>query len=426
MTNTQKLTIRASEIRQRLNSIAGLDGDALTDEIRQESDTLGGEYRDVETKLRASVAAEGGTETRVTAPVDAEERERRDLRAKVSLSDYIGAAVAHGDAGQVGGEAREYSAAEGCPGMVPITMLGPTAEHRAADHAEAVEHRNVTPAPADTDVPSMHAPIVPALFDRSVADYLGIEIPTVGTGIASYPVLGTSLTGGMVAEDTAGLQSAGAFTVTDADPRRLSGSFLIRKEDIVKLPNLEPSLRRNLSMVLSDEADKQFVNGDNTAPNLNGLLAQLTNPAAPAASAETFDRYLTALVSHIDGLFAMDEMGVRALVGPQTYRHMAASLRAGNAADQTFSQYWRSSGAGIRATRRIAAPASNIQQAIIRRSNPAGDRVAVAPVWMGMEIIRDIYTKAREGQVVVTGTVLMGGVVLLRGGAFVQDSFRLA
>ena len=105
---------------------------------------------------------------------------------------------------------------------------------------------------------------------------------------------------------------------------------------------------------------------------------------------------------------------------------MAAALRAGNAADQTFTQYWRSNGGGIRATRRIVDPSSNIQQAIIRRTNPAGDRVAVAPVWMGLEVIRDVYTKGREGQVQVTGTVLVGGVVLLRGAAFVQDSFRLA
>ena len=122
----------------------------------------------------------------------------------------------------------------------------------------------------------------------------------------------------------------------------------------------------------------------------------------------------------------MDESGIRALVGPHTYRHMAASLRSGNAADQTFSQFWRSNGGGVRATRRIADPASNIQQAIIRRSNPAGDRVAVAPVWMGLEIIRDPYTDAPKGQIVVTGTVLVGGVVLLRSDAFVQDSFRLA
>ena len=82
MTNTQKLTIRASEIRQRLNEISGLEDSALTDEIRAESDTLQTEYRDTETKLRAAVAAEGDPgETRtVRVPEDAEARERRESR----------------------------------------------------------------------------------------------------------------------------------------------------------------------------------------------------------------------------------------------------------------------------------------------------------------------------------------------------------
>ena len=81
---------------------------------------------------------------------------------------------------------------------------------------------------------------------------------------------------------------------------------------------------------------------------------------------------------------------------------------------------------GVRTSRRIAAPAGNIQQAIVRRSNPAGDRVAVMPTWQGLELIRDIYTGAGKGEVVVTGIMLVGDVVVLRSGAFVQDSYRLA
>ena len=42
MTTAQKLEVRASEIRQRLNEISGLEGDKLTDEIRSESETAPG------------------------------------------------------------------------------------------------------------------------------------------------------------------------------------------------------------------------------------------------------------------------------------------------------------------------------------------------------------------------------------------------
>ena len=144
-------------------------------------------------------------------------------------------------------------------------------------------------------------------------------------------------------------------------------------------------------------------------------------------------RYAAAFASHIDGLFATMPGDVRGLVGPHTLRHMASTFgtTAGDrssyamlAAD--FGDVRAQRGAS-RATRRIARnAASNIQQAIIRRANPAGDRVAVAPVWMGLELIRDPYTSAGKGEIVVTGIVLVGGVVLLRSDAFVQDSFRLA
>ena len=46
MKDSQRHQLRASEIRGRLAEIAGLGDDALTDEIRSESDKLTTEYRD--------------------------------------------------------------------------------------------------------------------------------------------------------------------------------------------------------------------------------------------------------------------------------------------------------------------------------------------------------------------------------------------
>ena len=184
----------------------------------------------MEVKLRAALASEPDpNETRQTRTETAEDRERRELRERSGLHRYIGAALS--GAALDGAEA-EYAAAMGCPGLVPLTMVGPTMEERQAAHGGAVEHRAVTPAPADSDVDRTQAPIVPAIFDRSVAPYLGVEMPTVQTGVQGYPVLSTSLMGGMKAEDAAADEGAGAYTVTDADPRRLTGSFRIRKEDV--------------------------------------------------------------------------------------------------------------------------------------------------------------------------------------------------
>ena len=429
MLQSQKISVRLSEIRQRLNEVAGLEGDAFTDEIRQESDKLTTEYRDKETQYRAALTAEGNeAEQRAAGAVSetAEDRERRELRGRARLAGYVSAAIS----GQpVSGADAEYAAAEDCAGLVPLQLFGGTAEERAAEWRArlngSVEHRAVTPGPADASVQRTQAPIVPAIFDQSIAPFLGVEMPTAAVGIASYPVLSTSLTAGMAAVDGAAAETAGAFTVADADPRRLTGALRIRREDTAKLADLESSLRSNLSSVLSDELDKQFAAGDGQKPNLSGISMQLADPAAPAASAETFGRYVTAFASHIDGLFATDPAGVRALVGAHTLRHMAATFATN---DDSVSAYAHLAGqfGGVRATRRIADPAVNIQQAIIRRTNPAGDRVAVAPVWGGVELIRDPYTGAGKGQIVITAIMLVGGVVMLRSGAFVRDSFRLA
>ena len=56
MLGSQKLELRASEIREKLNLLSGTE--TLTDEQRTEIDTLSTEYRDVETKRRAAIVAE--------------------------------------------------------------------------------------------------------------------------------------------------------------------------------------------------------------------------------------------------------------------------------------------------------------------------------------------------------------------------------
>ena len=239
-------------------------------------------------------------------------------------------------------------------------------------------------------------------------------------------MLSTSVTGGPKAKSGAAAETAGAFTVTTAQPRRITGAFRFTREDAARLMGMEDALRMNISNVLSDELDKQAINGSGSGDGtINGLLNILANPSNPASGAETFARYVSAASSHVDGLYAVDLAGVRQLVGPHTYRHAATAFRANE--DHMTAESWLTlRTGGLRTSRRIANPASNIQQAIVRRANPAGDRVAVMPTWQGLELIRDQYTGSAKGEVVITGLMLVGDVILLRSGCFVQDSYRLA
>ena len=52
MLKSQEILLRQSELRQRLNTIAGMEGDTLTDEIRAESVKLRKELDGKETEFR--------------------------------------------------------------------------------------------------------------------------------------------------------------------------------------------------------------------------------------------------------------------------------------------------------------------------------------------------------------------------------------
>ena len=117
------------------------------------------------------------------------------------------------------------------------------------------------------------------------------------------------------------------------------------------------------------------------------------------------------------------------MCGPQTYAHAAKTFR-GTDGGTSAATYLRTHSGGFRATKRIAAPPTsgnkaNRQQAIMRRT-AQGVRIATAPVWTGMRIIRDEYTGAGKGEIVLTAVSLIGGVVIHRPDAYKQVAFKLS
>ena len=411
MTAKQKIELRMSESRSKLNALLDIEISERTDDQRAEVVSLSESLQALEPELRAALLA-APEKPEVLDSEKPEARERRELRGKAKLAGFISAVL---EDRRLDGAEAECAAAYQCVGKVPLEMF----------EREGVEDRVITPSPGTSDQ-VLAKPVVPAIFERSASAWLGIDMPAVANGDAGYVVLGTSVTGGPKAKSAASAETAGAFVVTTAQPRRIVGSFKFTQEDAARLQGMEDALSMNISSVLAAAVDNQAINGSGSGDGtINGLLAILTNPSAPAASQETFQRYVVAFGSHVDGVFAVDLGGVRALVGAATYRHMVGAFRSNESA-QTAEGWASDRTGGVRVSGRIAAPASNIQQAIVRRDNPQGDTVASMPVWSGLTLTRDPYSQAQKGEVIVTASMLVGDVVLLRSGAFVQDSFRLA
>ena len=98
MLDSQRLSIRLSEIRERLNEILVLEGDAYTDEVKAEEKTLQVEHRDAEQKYRSAVITEGedSREQRLSGTLTAEEEERLEVRQRANVSGFITAALGAG------------------------------------------------------------------------------------------------------------------------------------------------------------------------------------------------------------------------------------------------------------------------------------------------------------------------------------------
>ena len=423
MTKSQTLDLRASEIRTRLNEIAGLEGDALTDEIRTESDTLATEYRDVEIRRRAAIIAEDGerqaAELRLDPDAaDAETRALRELQGRASFGRFL-AGFADGE--QLSGAEKELAEHRGITtsgNVIPWDALLPP--------APSVELRAdaVTPAPASGN-PTNQSAIVQRIFARSAVRRLGVAMPGVGVGIASYPVITDGQDAAFVAADGVKEATAGTVTANALLPKRLQGRVLFRLEDVMTVAGLESGLSEDLSASLSNQLDAQLIGaGDVTvrgflATAANGGLADYANPGA----AVTFAAAAEQAARGVDGKYAGGEDECAWVIGTATYQKLAALIQANDSTSAT--ERLRRVLKDFMASANVPAASGNIQQGILAKLGAVDSINAVAPIWEGLKLIRDEVTNAAKGQVAVTA-VAFHNFKLLRAAGFVRTKVKLA
>ena len=405
MTKLQEIQIRLSECRQRLNELLGIE--TRTDEQNTELETLTNEVRTKEPELRAALAAESDAErlareaAAAGGAVDAETRERLELRGRSTLGGYLSAAL--GGRLPNGAEA-EYAAACGAkPGHIPFDLW-------EGDRPRP-ETRAVTPAPT-TGTGVTVAPVQPFVFAPSIAPRLGIDMPSVQSGGYSEMTISTALPAAPKAKGGAADDTAGALTPLTANPRRISARMTVSLEDVALIgtDTFEAALRSNVSQALSDAYDNQAINGNGTSPNVDGLINQLTNPTNPTAIAN-FAAFLKAAADSVDGLWAGELAEVGIITNVSAYRLSAQVFRA-NSSDLSFSDYAREALGGWSCNKRMLAAAANTARGIVYRMGRMGLRTACHPTW-GTVAIDDIYTDSKSGQRHFTVHALVGDKVLL-------------
>ena len=424
MTKAQKrlreLRERQSMERQKMAELSLVDD--LSNEQRSELDKIEKGTPDLERQIRAATLATETEEAEALEAAndnpDAEQRERLELRSKASLTNYLTAALS---GRQVDGAEAELRSAAGINDGIPLELW---------DVPQEIEQR----ADAATGTPSTTgvnlAPIQPAIFANSIAPRLGIEMPRVPSGAYASATISTSLTAAAKEKGTAQESTEASFTVTSATPKRISARLSIQVEDVAAVgqANFESALRENLSLALSDELDKQAINGDGSAPNLSGILKGLTDPTDPTDTVD-FDAFVAAFADGVEGLWASTVKDVSIVVGPATYQKSVKTFRDvgtnnGHRGDISFADYAMAHGGGWFTNKRMPAAASDIQQAILYRKGRTM-RTAVCPHW-GQISIDDIYSGSASGTRHFTALVLLGDVILVQPDAYEQMAFKLA
>ena len=396
MTAAQAIQVKLSSCRQRLNELLGVENRSA--EQTTEMETLTVEVSRREPELRAALAAQADPEEVISATSDPETRERLELRGKTGLADFLSAAAG---GREVSGAAREYAASVGCAPLnrLPLDIFG----------NGQPETRAVTTGPA-VDGPVESA--VPYVFQRSAAAEIGVQMPMHGPGAVQIPRVTTAPPADTLAKDAAAPSTAAVIALDSQTPKRISGQFEVRSEDLAVYPALEAVLGEAIRGALSSELDQQIFNGN--AAGLNGLFVQASTVAV-AGAVETFASGIGRFAELVDGEHAFSLADLRCVVGPSTFAKYAGLISGG----VPLTDYLESKLGSFRVSARMPALAAKGQRGIVTlNASPSPIRVYV---WNALEIVRDPFSGAGAGKVTLTATALVSEVYAPHGTSQIKE-----
>ena len=109
------------------------------------------------------------------------------------------------------------------------------------------------------------------------------------------------------------------------------------------------------------------------------------------------------LYGRVDGRYARTPGDVRMIVGQGTFNHASAAYK-GNNSDESGVERLQEKSGGLRVSAQVPAVASNKQNALIRLGMERG--AAVQPMWQGVSLIVDEFTRAAHGEIIVHAILL--------------------
>ena len=372
MLKSQKIQLRMSELRERINSMEPTKP-SETEFLKGRADLaeMEKEYRQaVEGEDTYTGAASFGGED------SSEHREALQVTRKADLGVLVGALVSKRSLHSGSAEAEAQNAWGLAGDNIPLAML---AEYRVAA------------APSDGGGPQG---FVGYRFPSTIADFANIQRPRVPAGTPVFP----SIT---VASEAS--RPAEAAEVSDSDPtlrgelltpKRIQANTKISVEDRARFGNMAAAIAAHLGGAVALGLDQQaMVGADGFFDTSSGPLTAPSNPGA----ASTYANYSAMLSGSVDGRYAENEAAVGLLVGMDTFVDGAAIYRSNNSEGHLMEDLARRG--RLRVSAAMAGKDGNNRQNVlaVRGSSPA----AVQPLWDDLRI-EDVYSRSEFGEISFT------------------------
>ncbi len=390
MLDSVKITRRQSEIRQSLAELVGKDTPS-EDETRS-METLDAEYRTNETRFRAALTAEDTERREAGAELETRsDREWAEVMGRFELRQVAFALdegrAMDGATKEIIDEMRSLGGYQGIP--VPLAAL----ETRAGETIAS-----------GTPNPTVTRPIIDRIFPGSVAEKLGIQRISIAQGSIAFPV---ATSGAVFGWQTAELADVGAQKRFQTEERSLSpdhtgGAQMVISRKAMKQSGegLEQAIRRDLNAVIGAELDRVVVNGSGAAGEPLGIVPGaatygIVSTAIGAAASWAAFRAEVVAFMEVNAITSASQINLA--FDPAIWADLDEALIAGTAVSE-----WD------RLTKHVGTPAiSNVvpDAAAIMTANVQGIAPGYLGVYGGVDLIRDPYTKAGSGSLVLTGLV---------------------
>ena len=410
MLDSVKISRRQSEIRQNLAELAGKERPS-DDEVRSMTE-LDGEYRTNETRYRAALISEDTERREAGAELETRsDRQWADLLVgfelrQVALALDEGRALT-GQTAEVVAELRNAGGYRGVP--VPWQSL----ERRAGETVASG-----VPDPIQT------RPIIDRLFPDSVAARMGAQLITIDSGAIEWPVTSSAVSAGWADGETADVAGPTVYSTTDKalKPEQNLGiqMKITRKAMLQSGPAMEQAVRRDMNGAIAAALDKAVFLGTGANGQPLGVVpgvATYGTTSTDAAGLASWAALRSGIVRFMTANAAGGPGAVRALIRPELWDYLDGAYIDTGTGITEWDRVLRNIPAEniVMTTNALAAPSGDPLETQALLATSAG---GVSPIFVGtwgaVDLIRDPFSSAKSGQLLLTALTTMD-VTVARG-----------